>query len=279
MNKFYKTAIAIMFATTVSAHEIPERITSKIPEANWNMVPCDIKGCQKRYGGTEAIHYPAGSQDLIIWMNGGPGQNSGHITYSTVTDFVGHVDIVGTSQSYAIKTGGSHSGKWSQINGNEQAARIRSVVLYFKRQFPDKRIWLGGHSTGAARVAGFLQGGKRKLYQDNQKLIHGAIFSGTNHAGAGTDFGISVRYELDMPVLIIHHDRDHCKSSHVRVSRIFYDKVSKRNRGVTEHITITTGNPNRTRTCGFTDNHAYIGSRIDHVNAIHSFMKRNTPQQ
>ena len=90
---------------------------------------------------------------------------------------------------------------------------------YYKNKY-NKDVWLGGQSNGAPRIASFLGSSP-----DNQKLISGAIFTGSHTGRTGTKIRVSKIKELNLPIAVIHHKRDQCPTSSFNGAKIFFKQI------------------------------------------------------
>lgn len=78
---------------------------------------------------------------------------------------------------------------------SQHVERIKAVIDFYKQktQLP---VFLIGHSNGAVSLASFL-----KKSPENQKIIGGAIFSGSRNE-------TKVNANLNLPLLVLHHKDD-----------------------------------------------------------------------
>jgi pimeloyl-ACP methyl ester carboxylesterase len=140
--------------------------------------------------------------------------------------------------------------------------RVKSVVkLYVQKT--NKPIWLIGHSNGAYSLSSFLN-----QAPENQQLIKGAIFS----SGRIERF---LRGEFDLPILILHHEKDPCPHTTYESAKSFYDEVKKQNKGRTEFVTMIGGTNSGEACFSGGSHHRFSGSYDQFNDVVLKFISEN----
>lgn len=221
------------------------------------------------------------SPAVIIWLQGGEGR-VGSLNFGPIEYISRSITTVGLDVGYRIpnkKRFGHDSwggpGRWNK----EYVARIKSAVLWAKKEYgKDMTIFIMGHSASAQGVSGYLM-----LDPENQTMVAGGIWSGGNDASPYPGKrGMKVE-QLNIPALIIHHEKDRCPSTTYRGAKKRYKKyTSGMNAGPTELVTITGGEDHwgGGRGCGVqADAHGYVGVKDVYTEAVLKFIIKYAGQQ
>jgi hypothetical protein len=236
-------------------------------------VPCIFDNCDKKFPETftrfhESI--PKNNKPMILWLQGGSGQS---LSTQPIDKLEKKYDIITFFNPYDIDKG-VKDGYPPQAYKPDQADRIKSVVVYYKNKY-NKNIWLGGISNGAPRIASFLGGSP-----ENQKLISGAIFTGSHTGRTGTKIRLSKIKDLNLPIAVIHHTRDQCPDSAFKPSQTFFKLISKKNAGFSAYYALESGDLKSTTSCkpqkGKFMNHTFDKSREEIAEVISNFIDQNT---
>ena len=141
----------------------------------------------------------------------------------------------------------------------EHLQRLESVIRFFSDRY-GLPIWIMGHSNGAASITELYKALKQ---EGRESLISGAIYSSARH---GASFG----GKLDIPVLILAHERDSCPRSTPAHSRGEHDKLLQAGSGKTKLVLLKTGEAQFQKPCvsGF---HMFEGAYQEAYNAIDNF--------
>lgn len=144
----------------------------------------------------------------------------------------------------------------------DHVERIKSVIKTYADK-TKKPIWLIGHSNGAYSLAEFLN-----QSIENQSMITGAIFSsGRNES--------TLSNNLNIPILILHHENDSCPQTLYSSANRFYEDAIKKNKGITEFVTIV-GGTNVGEACFAGGSHHMFGGSYDQFNnAVLKFIFEN----
>ena len=143
--------------------------------------------------------------------------------------------------------------------------KIRSSILLLKKTY-NKQVWLNGHSAGGPGIAGFL---KKNLKSED--YLAGVIYSGANSKSWSGD------NKKNLPILIIHHKDDGCRSNSYSGATSKFKKYSKINSSVTKLVTIEGGGPFTADPClGRNNRHAFTGKEKEYAEAVLQFIKENT---
>jgi hypothetical protein len=232
-------------------------------------VPCAFSNCDKKYPEVLTRFYeanPKNNKPMILWLPGGSGQS---FSFEPASKLEKKYDIITFFNPYDIDKG-TNQGDTPQAYKPDQPDRIKSVIIYYKKKY-NKNVWLGGQSNGAPRIASFLGSSP-----ENQKLISGAIFTGSHTGRTGTKIRVSKIKELDLPIAVIHHKRDQCPTSSFKGSQTFFKQISKKNKGSSTFFALESGDLKSTTGCKGNENHSFEKSREELADVISSFIDQNT---
>jgi pimeloyl-ACP methyl ester carboxylesterase len=193
---------------------------------------------------TQTIYFQSKDpKALLIFLPGGPGHYNiqptqtppegpwvmlGNFRKPGVTK--DQIDLVLLDSPYAMPNSGL------RLRDDHQS-RIRDTVKFYKRK-TKLPVYLMGHSNGSVSLTEFLKD------QDNQKLIDGAIFSGSAiYSGSPSSNNV--------PILIMHHADDSCHLTPASHAERMFKHISADNKKTTQLKLITGGsetdNPCRSR--------------------------------
>ena len=276
-------AIAVLMLLGVVS--LPAKAHHGLAGDSTRFVECDIKDCEDKGSmglfTKMTVSVVEDSPAVIVWLQGGRGRveslNFGPVEYlSNIITTVG-VDVgyqIRNDQKVGQYWGGP--GRWSK----DYVARVKSVVLWAHREY-GKPVFIMGHSAGAQGVSGYLL-----MEPENQTLVSGAIWSGGNQSAPYPGKrGLAVE-QLNIPALIIHHEKDRCPSTSYRAAKKRYKKyTSGMNAGPTELIKITGGEetwkgPGKDpRGCGvMADAHGYTGVKDIYTQEVIKFILKYAKQ-
>ena len=193
-------------------------------------VPCETADCDQKYN-TTYTHYKKAenSNDLLIYVPGGRGtRNLGYseiFPQTHLNSLRGKIDLVFLASPYPMPHPNSNA---PLRKSKDHYERIKTVIDFYKKK-TGKRIWLSGCSLGTNSIGNFLS------KAEHHSLIHGAIFMCTNYNV------VFKAKEIDMPILLIHHNQDKCSSNPVSASVKLGKKINKINKNDTTVIRISGG--------------------------------------
>jgi hypothetical protein len=246
-------------------------ILFSLSKVNAGSVTCDLEGCDKKYRNTEVTFAKAKNKDkpIIFFLVGG---NATHTKLDPINKLAGKYDLLIMKSPYKVDTK-VIQGYCELCNSEDQAQRIKSIILYYKNKY-NKPIWLAGQSFGVQRAINYLVHSK-----ENSKLISGVIFTGAAVGNPMRIVPIKLIKDLNIPVVILHHTKDICKYSTLAVAKEFYTEFSKINAGNTEFVEITAGrlredDPYICNPSG--KNHMFADSRTELAEEITNFIEKNS---
>ena len=246
-------------------------ILFSLSKVNAGSVTCDLEGCDKKYRSTEVTFTKAKDKDkpIIFFLVGG---NATHTKLDPMNKLVGRYDLIIMKSPYKVDTK-VIQGYCELCNSEDQAQRIKSIILYYKNKY-NKPIWLAGQSFGVQRAINYLVHSK-----ENSKLISGVIFTGAAVGNPMRIVPIKLIKDLNIPVVILHHTKDICKYSTLAVAKEFHAEFSKINAGNTEFVEISAGqlredDPYICNPSG--KNHMFADSRTELAEEIAKFIEKNS---
>jgi len=221
------------------------------------------------------------SKAAIVWLQGGWGRVNG-LDYGPIDKLSRNLTTVGVDVGYDLK-------KWKTMpSGNnaeyerwsaDYVARVKSVVMWTREEF-GLPVFIMGHSAGGSGVSGYLL-----MEEENQTMVSGAIWSASNREAPypGKTKGLAVK-QLNLPALIIHHEKDPCSSTLFFESEKRYKKYTEggMNLGPTQLIKITGGekkwNPKAKTKKDFcsidTGAHGYVGVEDEFTEQVMQFIQK-----
>jgi len=141
---------------------------------------------------------------------------------------------------------------------SEHVRKIAAVAQFYRKK-TGRPVFLLGHSNGAVSVAEFLN-----QSPDNQKLIAGAIFSGSRNETELTG-------KVNLRVLILHHQEDPNIYTKPEYAEQLFLKVKRLNGAKTTYSLVHGGfNEGNPATSG---RHMYAGSQAEAARIVSGFMR------
>lgn len=155
--------------------------------------------------------------------------------------------------------------------------RSKQVIDYYK-DLLNKPLWLSGHSNGGPRMIGAIMG-KDPTYSNK---LAGLIFSSPN-VGYGKHrknprYYIRVnkiKYDLNLPVLVINHARDICPDTTVDNMNWLHKKLSEKNLANTDLILMEDGFEGETDNC-LGGHHKFASNKESHASTLFDYIIKNT---
>jgi len=243
------------------------------------VVPCNEPKCDKKFDLTLTRFIEAKEKNdkpIIVWLSGGTGQ---FFSTGPLSEVEGKYDIVVMYNPYNISSGSQNrtDGYAPVAYKPDQADRIKSIIKFYIEKYK-KDIWLGGQSFGAARTMAYLTASS-----NNSKLISGIILTGTA-VGSVKNNTLKVPLkkikDLNLPIGIFHHIKDVCDTSSYKTAQKLQKKLKEINVGITEFISIESGNLKKDTKCGFggkyTRNHKFEDSRKELADTVIKFINQNS---
>jgi hypothetical protein len=239
-------------------------------------IPCEIKKCNPKWGSTITRYYKSGNdKPALIHFGGGPGAILS-LDYLTITFLEDKLDLIVMASPIAMKNKG-YDGDTKNAYHKALTYRSKQVIDYYK-DLLNKPIWLTGHSNGGPRMIGALMG-KDPAYSEK---LAGLIFSSPN-VGYGKHrqnpkYYIKVKkikYDLNLPILIINHARDICPDTTVDNMKWLHKKLSKKNLANTDLILMKDGFEGETDNCAG-GHHKFASNKESHASTLFDYIINNT---
>jgi len=143
---------------------------------------------------------------------------------------------------------------------SQHIERVKAVIDYYKQktQLP---IYLIGHSNGAISLASFLN-----KSSENQKIISGAIFSGSRNE-------TQVNAKLNLPLLVLHHKDDPNGWTNPKNAERLFQEIKGKNTSTTDQVWMEGGfDEGDVHTSG---RHMYAGILDKAAVAVKEFIVKN----
>jgi hypothetical protein len=239
-------------------------------------IPCDVKECNPKWGPTITRFYKTGNdKPALIHFGGGPGALLS-LDYLTITFLEDKLDAIVMASPIAMKNKG-YDGDTKNAYDKALSYRSKQVIDYYKKLL-NKPIWLSGHSNGGPRMIGAIMG-KDPAYSEK---LAGLIFSSPN-VGYGKHrknpkYHIKVdkiKYDLNLPILIINHVRDICPDTTVDNMKWLYEKLSEKNLANTDLILMEDGFEGVTDDCSG-GHHKFSSNKESHAKTLLNYIVKNT---
>ena len=143
-------------------------------------------------------------------------------------------------------------------SGQDHATDIRALIRDLKQRFPGARVFLLGTSRGTISAAA--------LGASLGDLVQGVVLSSTvtnadrtGSALSAFDFG-----SIKVPVLLVHHHDDGCRSSPYSGA----ERLSKK----FPLVSVSGGDPPQSEPCEAMSQHGYLGREAPTAEAIRNWM-------
>lgn len=94
------------------------------------------------------LHYPIESDFIVLFLHGGPGQTEAHLSYQTVLPNRSF-SVVFYDQRGTGKTQSKNKSKANTVTLDALLQDLKETVTYIRRQYPNKKLILLGHSWGS----------------------------------------------------------------------------------------------------------------------------------
>jgi len=142
--------------------------------------------------------------------------------------------------------------------GRDHADDIRALITDLKQRFPGAKIFLLGTSRGTISAAALGAG----LGDVVQGVVLSSTVTNADRAGTGLsafDFG-----SIKVPVLLVHHRDDGCRSSPYYGAERLAKKFPL--------ISVSGGDPPQSEPCEAMSQHGYLGREAPTAQAIRNWM-------
>jgi hypothetical protein len=142
--------------------------------------------------------------------------------------------------------------------GQDHATDIRALIRDLKQRFPGAKIFLLGTSRGTISAAAL----GTSLGDVVQAVVLSSTVTNADRAGTGLsafDFG-----SIKVPVLLVHHRKDGCRSSPYSGA----ERLAKR----FPLVSVSGGDPPQSDACETASQHGYLGREAPTAQAIRNWM-------
>jgi pimeloyl-ACP methyl ester carboxylesterase len=142
--------------------------------------------------------------------------------------------------------------------GQDHATDIRALIRDLKQRFPGAKIFLLGTSRGTISAAAL----GTSLGDVVQAVVLSSTVTNADRAGTGLsafDFG-----SIKVPVLLVHHRNDGCRSSPYSGA----ERLSKK----FPLVSVSGGDPPQSEPCEAASQHGYLGREAPTAQAIRNWM-------
>lgn len=223
-------------------------------------VDCNLSDCDPKYPNTSTEYYKSNGNALLLQLPGGHGSFQIFLSSRPISDLDNKVDVVFLINPYPMP---NPNGDPPLRYSPDYVARIKSVIEYYKK-LTNKKIWLSGHSAGTPGIAGFLNRDK-----NNYKIIDGAVFLSSNYY---TRVKVD---KINVPILILHHEWDRCRSNKYSGAQILNNKFLKINSSKTKFVTFSGGKAFGDPCDSPGGYHFFVGQNDKVANEIINFINEN----
>jgi hypothetical protein len=271
LNKFNKNLLCFIYISFFVF--LPQNIFA-IEESNY--IPCENKECNPEWGPTWTKFYK-GEEDkpALIWYGGGKGIFL-NIDYQPIVSLVNKFDIIFVASPVPVISNASTKGFPTNAYNKYAVNRMRQVTEYYKKKL-NKPIWIGGTSSGGVRLIAILAGNEKNRQSDNYAgLIFASTYLAKLYQGHAT-MNIrtsSIKYKMDLPILIVQHARDLKPAQHPKLQKIFKNALAKKNSNKTELMLLTEGDPVTTTFDG--GHHHFFTNKDEFGRVLSKFILDNT---
>jgi len=265
VKKLFYTFLHLLFLTSFSFAE-----TENI------FIPCKTKECNPKWDAIYTTWYKGDkNKPAIIWYGGGLSTGTS-LDYQPINLLRDKFDIIMVASPIPIVSNASTKGYPRNAYNKYNIYRMQQAVKYYKKLL-NKPIWLGGTSSGGPRMIGAISGNKKNRPSDDYAgLIFASAYLAKVHQGSPTmNIATSkIKYEMNLPILIIQHARDLKTAQHPRLQKRFQKYLAKRNANKTELMLLTEGDPGTTN---FDGGHHFFSSNKEEVaRVVSKFIMDNT---
>ena len=218
----------------------------------------------------------------IMWFAGGPS-TSLYLSYQPIILLQGKFDIIMVASPLPIISNKSTQGFPKNAYNKDIVYRMKQVTEFYKKKL-GKPIWLGGTSAGGPRMMGVIIGNEKDRPSDKYA---GLIFAtpylaSIKRDGAGNPTGqftynirvSSIKYKMNLPILVVNHERDHKAAQHPKKMKWFTKQLAKRNSNITELKLLTEGDPRITDYDG--GHHFFAWNKPEFARVVSKFILDNT---
>ena len=249
-------------------------------------IPCNIKECNPELGNTITKLYPGDGdkkKPAIMWFAGGASTSLSLNNYQPIILLQGKFDIIMVRSPLPIITNKETKGFPKNAYNEDIVFRMKQVTEYYKKKL-DKPLWLAGTSAGGPRMMGVLVGNEKDRPSDRYA---GLIFSSPYLASIHRDssgnltgqytYNIkvsSIKYKMNLPILVVNHERDHKAAQHPKKMKWFTEQLAKRNSNITELKLLTEGDPKITDYDG--GHHFFEWNKPELARVVSKFILDNT---
>lgn len=142
--------------------------------------------------------------------------------------------------------------------GSDHAADIRALIGDLKQRFPGAKVFLLGTSRGTISAAA--------LGASLGDIVQGVVLSSTvtNSDRTGTGLSAFDFGSIKVPVLLVHHRDDGCRSSPYSGA----ERLSKK----FPLVSVSGGDPPQSEPCDAMSQHGYLGREAPTTQAIRNWM-------
>jgi hypothetical protein len=248
-------------------------------------IPCNVKECNPKLGTTLTELYPGDGdkkKPAIMWFAGGPS-TSLYLSYQPIILLQGKFDIIMVASPLPIISNKSTQGFPKNAYNKDIVYRMKQVTEFYKKKL-GKPIWLGGTSAGGPRMMGVIIGNEKDRPSDRYA---GLIFAtpylaSIKRDSAGNPTGqftynirvSSIKYKMNLPILVVNHERDHKAAQHPKKMKWFTKQLAKRNSNITELKLLTEGDPRITDYDG--GHHFFAWNKPEFARVVSKFILENT---
>lgn len=239
-------------------------------------VSCEVKDCNPDWGPTVTKLYRGDGdkkKPAIMWYSGGASTFTDP-QHSPISELIGKFDIIMVASPIPVISDSSTKGLSPNAYDERAVYRMKQVTDHYIKLL-NKPIWLGGISSGGVRMIAVLSGKDRQADK-----YAGLIFASTyvSRLQNGTpQYNIPVydiRYEMNLPILVLQHERDHKPAQQPYLQKWFRDDLAKKNLGKTELVLTTEGDPMITTHDG--GHHWFLFNKQEVGRVVSQFITENT---
>jgi len=249
---------------------------SAFAQAELIEVPCEVKECNPEWGPTITKLYKGDGdkkKPVIMWYSGGASTFT-DLAHQPISGLIRKFDIIMVASPIPIISDRSTNGLSPNAYDERAVYRMKQVTDYYAKSL-NKPIWLGGISSGGVRMIAVLSG-KDKQSEKYAGLIFASTYVSRLQNGT-PQYNIPVydiRYEMNLPILVLQHERDMKPAQQPYLQKWFRDDLAKKNLGRTELILTTEGDSITTTHDG--GHHWFLFNKDEVARVIEKFIMENT---